>query len=289
MSINTDIKKLLAKSGSEKALSITEQELIKLYKRTLTELNTELSRIINKYGAENAYQEMAKYNRLASMNNDILKTISKDYGIAKSDINGLLRDTFKMEYNNIGSSLSTATGIDLSLNPLSSKVVTKAIENPLKHIKWKGSLARHHGVAASEINQTVAQGIYEGKGYRDIAKNIKGRVNKLTNNALRIARTETHRVVSEARVEGFDQSDQSFERLGIESFRVLSSVIDSVTRPQSTEVNGRRAISDKNSPNYNKFLYPNGQYYAGPGMTGIAKYDINDREQIVTEINEDTL
>jgi len=286
MTTNQKIKKFLNQSGSKKALSVTEKELFKLYGNTLKEINKELSRIINKYGAKDAYKEMNKYNRFAQMNNDIIKLMNKDYLGSKKDINGLLRDTYKMEYNNVNTALTKSTGLELSFTTLDSKIITKAIENPLKHIKWKDSLEFHHKVASREINQVIANGLYEGKGYRETARMVNKRVSKLTNNSLRIVRMESHRIVSTARVDGFTEAEKSFERLGIKSVRKISSVLDSKTREQSIEVNGDIAVQDKSSPNYNMFLYPNGSYYTAPGMTGIAEYDINDREQVIIEIDE---
>jgi len=278
--INRLLKKLLRKGYKEYTdrLDEAEKELLKAYKEALKNVRYELSEMYRKYGDSAKYSEMAKYNRLTNLEKAIAEQIVGILGVCRKIVASAMKDVFELSFYNVEYSVNAAFNLKVNFAKLSPDLVKKALDNPLDRIKWQGRLKLHHEKAIRQINSEIAQGLIQGKGYAKTARAITERVNGLANNALRIVRTETHRVQTEGKLAGFDKAENILERKGYKVYRVLDSVIDSRTRPQSRSMDGQRA--DENG----LFTYPNGVKARGPGLTGVPEYDINDRETVLMEV-----
>ncbi|MBK7979268.1 MAG: hypothetical protein IPK06_04500 [Ignavibacteriae bacterium] len=141
-------------------------------------------------------------------------------------------------------------------------------------MKWQKRGIGHHEAAIDQVKTEITQGLIQGKGYAKTAANITDKVNSLANNMTRIVRTESHRVQVLGNNTALDKSIQSGKNLGIEMVKAIRSIIDDRTREQSRIMDGQEA--DENG----LFTYPNG-VKGLPGNTGVAEYDINDREVVI--------
>jgi len=95
-------------------------------------------------------------------------------------------------------------------------------------------------------------------------------------NAMRILRTETNRT---ANMGSYAQTKYADEH-GIEMERQMQAVLDINTRAQSQSMDGQRRGVDE------PFNYPKpGVTAMTPGTTGVAAYDINDRETVIDIID----
>lgn len=287
--INKLIKNLLEKLTLTDRFKLSKEEkrLIDFYKSTLKNIYVKISDMYLKFGDNVDFSTMAKYNRLINLYNLITRELGEQFNISKTEINSFLKNSFVFEYKEVNKIFSKTLNIDFSFLTINKNVILLALENtdnkfsPLYFIKWQDSLKNAHKIAAKDIQNEIAQGLIQGKGYAKTAGAIKDRVEQLTNNVIRIVRTESHRIQTKARLKEFDEIQKSFKKLGIKSQRTLVSVLDQRTREQSREMDGQ--IADKN----NMFTYPNlqGKVKApGPGLTGVAKWDINDRETVILEI-----
>jgi len=164
-----------------------------------------------------------------------------------------------------------------------------AFESPLSKFALPDDMKKSRSETIVRIQRAIRDGIQQGQpvqqiakeidivlGYRDAEGNLlKGRTNKKGEiyKSMRTARTETHRIREQANL---DQWLDSQDR-GIESERQILSTVDIRTRPQSAQMDGQKADED------GLFTYPNG-IKGFPGNTGVAKYDINDRETVIDVI-----
>lgn len=268
-------------------LTLEEKHLIEFYREVLKDIKSQLSEMYLEYGANVNYSEMARYNRLTNLDNSIAYEIGKIFKLSRTEINSFLSENFVLSYNGVEKILNESMNFVFSFQTISLDVIKAAIENtddkfsPLNLIKWKDSLEFEHQVAAKKIQNEIAQGIIQGKGFSRTADAIKKNVEQLTNDVMRIVRTETHRIQTKGRLRGYEEAEKSFKKLGLKYKKVLISIIDNRTRTQSIDMDGQKA--DKNG----MFTYPNlkGHVKApGPGLSGVAKWDINDREQVIIEL-----
>jgi hypothetical protein len=121
------------------------------------------------------------------------------------------------------------------------------------------------------LESDIRQGIIQGKSFRKTADAVRETLGTDLNKALRIASTESHRNM----MAGAYASTQAARAQGVEIRRRVEAVLDMKTREQSATVDGR--LEDDNG----YFTYPGGVKVRFPGNSGVPRWDINDREQVI--------
>ena len=124
------------------------------------------------------------------------------------------------------------------------------------------------------IRDRLVQGIIQGQGFRQTARDIRRQVDISRANALRIVRTETHRTQNA----GHYANAQWGRSQGAQIRRQIVSTLDSRTRPQSAQVDGQF------ENDAGVFIYPGGVEVVYPGNSGVARFDINDRERVISTV-----
>lgn len=124
------------------------------------------------------------------------------------------------------------------------------------------------------IRDRLVQGIIQGQGFRRTARDINRAINIGLSNATRIIRTETHRTQNA----GHYANAQWGRSQGAQIRRQIVSTLDSRTRPQSAQVDGQ--IEN----DAGVFIYPGGIEVVFPGNSGVARFDINDRERVISTV-----
>ena len=118
------------------------------------------------------------------------------------------------------------------------------------------------------IRANVSRGIASSTSWAQVARNIQNRMNVGMNRAIRIARTEGHRIQNESRFDAQTKAKQS----GADVVKQWDSTLDKRTRPTHQQLDGQ--IREINEP----FEIPsNGRNSMYPGGFGIAAEDINCR------------
>ena len=143
----------------------------------------------------------------------------------------------------------------------------------------KGSLSstiiknRTKNLAA--LQNTLTQGLIKGQSFQQTAKDVKKILNGSASQALIVVRTESMRNMNAG---AFANHNQAVSQ-GIEMQRQILSVLDDRTRPQSQTVDTRIENED------GFFIYPGGLLVSFPGNSGVAAFDINDRETVANIID----
>lgn len=167
------------------------------------------------------------------------------------------------------------------------KQFKQAINYPLSKLANNNKMATSRAIDIEQLYTTVVSGVEQGLslpninkmidqslGYRDSAGNwISKTVDRKGQQyrTMRTLRTEVLRMRSTAEIDQW-VNQQPF----VPSKLRLIATLDNRTRSQSANMDNQLS-NDKG-----QFLYPD-IGYAFPHRTGIAKYDINDRETTITE------
>jgi hypothetical protein len=119
----------------------------------------------------------------------------------------------------------------------------------------------------------------QGRSYIDMARGMNNALGLTVRRWQRIFRTEGHRAQAESTVQGLDDAEEQ----GLEVRRRLQPVLDDRTRPQSAQMDGQIADAEGyfHYPPTAEDGDPKSRY---PGNTGVAAYDVNDREVVVVDI-----
>lgn len=129
--------------------------------------------------------------------------------------------------------------------------------------------------ALREIKETITQGLITGQSNQSMSVLLRKKYAQFGRNADRIIRTETNRNLNAGQM----LNTQEAKDRGVKARRMVLSTLDARTRTQSGRVDSRM----ENDKGY--FKYPRGIMVRYPGNSGIAGWDINDRETTITTIN----
>ena len=306
------------KNFQEDAYNLTKTDIRQLTNRVLQNyrdaikyidglLRESYARFLTGISPENYYNEMIKRDRLENLLSQMKREYSKYSLKSERDISNLLSVSFSNTYYRKIFAANWLTEKNVfgllpsALNELTVLGTNEAWRNIRKDLRDRfGTLSNYmpqQGTLSKllknnrikelgQIQSAITQRFINGSSYTQTINQIKdaigrefkdGNVTKYTgakSNALRIIRTEGNRVMNSA---GY-AADKNLEANGIDTKRRLVAVLDNKTRAQSATMDGQTVGVDE------PFRYPNGVKAMFPGTTGVAKYDINDRETVITII-----
>lgn len=200
---------------------------------------------------------------------NILKQLDKAMdelsGNAYKSIDEYLNDAYYNGY--IGSLYDIAgQGIPLII-PIDQKQVTRAMTHDTK---LSTSLYARMGIDANNLKKKVAghlaRGIATVSSYAMIARNIDSEANIGFNKAMRIARTEAHRI----QILGAYDAQTAAKKKGCDVVKQWDATLDGRTRPLHRVLDGKLAEVDE------PFVVDDMEVMY-PGGFGIASQDINCR------------
>lgn len=241
-----------------------ERELIRAYQVALKELRSKIATIYEKYDGN--WVEMQKYNRLDKLEKEIGREISKLTGKTAQTLNKSQRDVYTEAYYLTGYILSNEVNADLGYVALNTDTVKKAIENPLDRVGFLQRNRDNQHLLTRQLREQLAQGFIQGESYRSVAKRVKERMDVGASKALTIARTENHRVRTQAQLDSIAEG----EKAGITLKKQWVATIDGNTRDRHGDLDGIQVDpSDE--------FKIDGYAGEGPGLFGDPEMDINCR------------
>ncbi|MGD8305160.1 MAG: phage minor head protein [Ignavibacteria bacterium] len=303
----------------EDAFNLTKKEANKLRNIVLSNyrqaiktidfnLKNQYAKILTGINPKNYYNEMIKHNRL----DNLLKQVKYDYTLYSKKNETIIQKLLRLFFSNTfyrkyyaANWLSkkpvfailpeklielTVYGTNEAWKNISKSMVNRFGDKTLylpRSGTLKNLLAYNRAKELRSIQNAITQNLIQGKSYTQSVSSIRdligreykqGKIIKYTGskaNALRIIRTESNRIMNSASF----AASQSLETDGVDVKRQLQAVLDNRTRGQSARMDGQRV--GVNEP----FKYPGGVRAMTPGTTGVAKYDINDRETVIDIIN----
>ena len=260
----------------EKMSKNTQKEIIKEFSRALKEMRSSLGLYYEKYSKDGVltYSEMAKYNRLKALNDELSKKLATVYKSNGKNIKGLLENVYNEAYLGAGYAIETEAMINLKFAMINMDTITASIENPISGLTLSERLEKHRGDIIINIKSEVTQGLIRGEGYGKIAKRIKSKLDGDASKAIRVAQTETHRVLGDARETGF----QKAQDMGIELKKVWDATLDNKTRSSHQSLDGQ--VADKDG-----YFHIDGYASKSPSNFSIAYLDISCRCSVRAEID----
>ena len=132
----------------------------------------------------------------------------------------------------------------LSLFQMNPDRCRRAILNPVNKMKVDERLGRQAREVQREVSSVIANGIIAGKSYADMAKGISKALNSDFNRAMRVARTEGHRVQNEAKQDMMDR----LTKVGVNYQKQWISSMDEQVRRSHALMNGQIAKAEGEIP-----------------------------------------
>ena len=272
-------EKLLAKTQLEKEQQVLK-DLKAVYRKALKDVQANIAGLNARTDMQNIqsiiyqkkYQEALEQqikDILDDLNNNSFESI--DQYIRESYDNGYIGQMWKMRKE---------TGVTMVM-PIDQKKVMRAYTNDTKlSSKYykenpvQGRLAENVSYLKKRVRSNVSRGIAAGMTWTEVAYNIargmKNSFDKAMNDAMRIARTEGHRVNQQ----GYLDAGEAAKNAGADCVKQWDSTLDGLTRPWHREADGQiRELDDD--------FIVDGEKMQAPSVGGSARNVCNCRCQLL--------
>lgn len=280
--LNDRIAKLFGMSQDiiDKMNGHVDRRLVKLYKDNLNDIQNRIAKMYRDYGDNVKLAEMHKFKRLVTLEDDIREQLKVLGTQTKNLTSKAIKDNFTESYYHTGYAMETPLEINMGFKGLPADVVRAATINPLDKIKWPDNLSGHITALNDRVRRSVVEGLTQGYGYAKTARLVRDKIERTTFEAQRIIRTESVKAKTIGYNMGFDRSKAAGERQGFEVKDIWDATLDMRTRSEHGFLDGNAA--DKNGD----FRFSDGVTTKGPGLSGVARHDINCRCRKFTQVGD---
>lgn len=286
-----------------------EREIRKLYKSMLKDLQQFVSETYVQYAKDDmltfAMLQEAGYN--ARFLEEVEKHIDVATPKAAKELQQLVNDTYKLAYEGMvdGVAKAGADGLDTAFAgniAITPEQIKAAVENPVYGLTLKDTLEKNRKEIIYGIKQVVGVGLMNGDRYTTMAKRIAKQVDGDYNKAIRIARTEAHRVRELGNYDAAVKVDAELQNgtTGMRMVKTWKTMKDERVRPQRRR-RGKKGWSTKMGKGANHmkmegqtvlsdelFDLGGGDKATAPGSSGVAGQDINCRCYASYRLMDDT-
>lgn len=262
-----------------------ERMIKRYYKQLANELNAYVSGQYVLYAEDDkldfqTLQRHGQYARFLEEVTDKTTLISNNIAL---DIKRVIYDTYEANYKGfvkIVEKASSKTDLDGKFKDITLKPekVKRAVENPVKGLTLNSTLEKHRKEVIHEIRKGTVTGLMNGDSYSTMAKRLNETTKMGYGKAVRIVRTETHRVQESGRNDASNDIHEHLVPHGIVMTKTWRNMGDS-------RVRGRKP---KDKANHVKLegqvVLQNEEFDLGEGIkascptsSGVAKHDVNCR------------
>lgn len=255
-----------------KRLKGADKDIAKLYANTLNEIRKELSKLYEKYeqNGKLTYAEMAKYDRLTKLIDEIDHLLRVNYKTLRKVIYDVLGESYLDGYYLTAWAVETDTLSKLNYSAVKPETIAEMIENPISGLTLSQRLEKNRINIVYTIQQEVTRGLVKGETYGSMAKRIKSVLENDTAKATRIVRTEAHRVIEASKHDSAMHANKN----GVIMTKTWNSMEDE--RVRHTSKANHRILNGTTIPVDENFKQGDGEGPA-PGQMGSAAHDIHCR------------
>jgi len=220
----------------------------KAYQVALDDIGQRLDTLYGKYSVDGKLSietmSVADRNKVSRLKNQY-SLIEKDIGKVTSGLSSQIEDTvgdvYKINYDDGVRMIGVEAGQSYAFDMINRQAVYKASVSDL----GKLALESNEIAIKQNLKRSITTSIVQGESIQTMKKRIQNDLETNANNAVRIARTETGRVMNEARYDLMGEA----EKAGIVMDKVWLAKDDDRTRPSHRAMNGERVAIDKKFSN----------------------------------------
>ncbi len=264
-----------------------EQDIRKLYKECVTELQGFIGIEYAKYGKDDGtldYSVLRNKSKQAKFLEELLAHIDTLTPQVRNVIQDIMEETYKLCYGGMVDAVISSGQVEKKvvkdLEPLkgiSARTVTQAVKNPIDKLTLNEVLERHRKDVIYKIKKTVTLGITNGDSMPTMAQKVSEYLDKDYKKSVNVVRTEVHRVRETAFDDAAKKSDDALLRAktGYRMVKIWRTMKDSAVRDTKdanhVKMDGVTILQDE------KFVLSSGAKTDCPGKSGVAAEDCNCR------------
>lgn len=233
-------------------LKALEKQIKSVYTKAYSEMKAEANSVLAKIELNpdmplsQKMALMSKYDRLNNLSEQLANTTLNANSMAQKMINNEMVNIYELNYNESAERL----GFSLTDHGAVKKILTEE-ENPFNMI----SSLYDKTAIKNQMKGELMQGLLRGESINKIARRFKNVSEKSLKDSIRIARTETTRVVNSAKQDILHEG----KRLGFKMKKKWVATTDGRVREEHLAMDG--VIANEDEP----FIMPNGDRLMFPG------------------------
>ena len=281
------------------------RELQKLYRSLIKDLRKVMGNIYADYAdPETGKLTYADLHR-QGLDARLLEEVAAHVSSVSSEEIRIIRETVEQTYANCYSGMVQAVGKAVdneelkeafsAVEAVKPEILRAAVNNPVHGLTLSDQLEKNRADIVWGIKQAVGVGLSEGDNYTTMAKRIQKELIGPDGSggsyykAVRIARTEAHRVREEGNLDAAQNLTEKLEPAGMTMVKTWHTMKDERVRPnRARKTKGGWKYSKGGKYDHQKmegvqvpineeFTLPSGAKTQAPGKSGVAGEDINCR------------
>ena len=263
-----------------KQLAQIENSIRLFYRKLTRTVLAEIGVLYEKHERDGqlTYAELQKFDRLKKFIATMTQHINTMSKTTQKSISELLSNGYIYSYQWMGWAIEKEARRRLQYTSLKLDQIKKALDNPVTGLTLAETIEKNRRDIIYRINQLVTQQLAKGVTYKDMAKALTETFEGDYAKAVRVARTESHRVKEQATLDSVKHANSR----GVVMMKKWRSMKDS--RVRKTSKANHRKMDGVTIPVDEMFDLGKGEQTSAPGNSGYAHHDINCRCLLVYEI-----
>lgn len=255
----------------EKLIKKHERGVKEDYKAAYRRLRNKLQKIYADY--ENDEEIKLTRYELRKLDVDTAKIMAEMYKGNMTAVQNTLEDVLNASYS-AANTITSKYNIEAAKRKIDANNIIK--KQVAGHI-WTDRIKKYGNDFVYDVHGIIHQGIDNGDTYTTMARKLKERFGKDIGNTMRIARTESARVLEDSKYQAFEDLANNES---VQVFKVWHTMGDEAVRDTHDAMEGVKVAYDED------FILPSGAKCQYPKGTGVAAEDINCRcyVEYVTEV-----
>ena len=270
-----------------------EKEIRKMYKA----LMKDLKQFIGYQYAELAkdgkltYEILQQKGEFARFLEEVERRVNEINPALSKEITNLVNDTYKLSYDGMVKAVEkSSTSVQLKkelkgLTAATPEIIKRAVENPVAGLTLKDTLEKNRTQIIYDIKRNIGVGLANGDRIDTMAKRISQSLDSDYKKAIRIVRTESHRVQEGGFFDAAKEIDDTL-RDGVSGVRMVKTwktMKDARVRTGEADhakMEGVTVLANET------FKLSDGSKTDCPGHSGVAAQDVNCRCYISYDLKE---
>jgi hypothetical protein len=215
-----------------KVEKLYERRIAAIYREALATIRSDMAKIYDKHAVNGVLTkaEMTRYNRLSSMEDQIVGTIKPAVNQSIKTIDRLKPEEYGQAFFRTAWAMDNAAGVGLNWGLLNKDTIVANLNNPSYARAVTYIRQDAEGIARIAVNQGLAL----GKSYPTMMRDLKEVVTRENYQTMRILRTELHSAQEAGTAAGYLKAQEQ----GVRGDMVWDATLDGDTREEHAAMDG---------------------------------------------------
>jgi len=184
------------------------KNISKNYKKGLEQLREIIRKKYDSYAVagELTYEEMAKYGRRKKLNKEVREAMKDLWVENAAETRKSVRSIYKTSFKETKELVEEAAD-QVIQGKYKREMAQEALQNPISGLTLNERLRRRRRDIITRIQETIGQGMMDNETYSQMSSRLKESLEQDYSKAMRVVRTESHRVAEQAKRESLEYAN----------------------------------------------------------------------------------